>query len=200
VWHSSDGLNWELTAELPLAAAATVAHDGGTTVVGGVDEVIDYGVGRAVLASSADGSTWTMTDPLADPQSGILDIASRDGAFLAVGSEWALGGDEPRSLLQSSPDGSAWTAITSRMFDGLEATAVGSSDELTIVAGTRNGAAKPSILWSQDLETFRKGAFAKKPARDGVRLTGVTIDHETGLAVVVGSNGYRPAIWVSKLK
>jgi hypothetical protein len=200
VWHTSDGETWELGAELPMALPMSVAQNGVTTVTGGVDEVIDYGHDRAVLATSADGSEWALSDPLAEPQSAISDLALRGDAFLAVGSEWLLGADKSNSVLHSSPDGQDWTALTTGKLNGLQATAIGSSGELTIVAGTRNGATKPSIVWSHDLESFKEGGFAKKAANGDLVLAGVTVDHHSGLAVVVGSHRYRPVIWVSQLQ
>ena len=48
---------------------------------------------------------------------------------------------------------------------GASASAIGSSDALTVVAGARR-VVEPSIIWSHDLETFKQGKFAKKSKKD----------------------------------
>lgn len=198
VWTSADGVDWVMTSELPLALPSSVAHLGEATVTGGVDEVIDYGTGGSVLASSTDGTTWSMTEPLAEPQSGISDITVRDGRFLATSSEWRLEAKRPDSEILTSSDGLTWESVSGDSLKGMSAAAIGSSDGLTVVAGSQGGT-KPSIAWSQELGSFEPGTFAKKTKKD-VSLNGVTVDEDAGLVLVVGAHAYRPAIWVSQLK
>lgn len=197
-WVTSDGFEWELAGEPPLSVPGSVANNEGTTVIGGV--IGGLGSDRAGLISSTDPAAWPPVQLVAKPQSAVSDIAIREGAFVATVSEWLLGADGFNSTLQASPDGQVWKAIESDRFDGLGASAIGSSDTLTVVAGMRGERLRPAILWSHDLERFRNGTFARKPAKSGSELVGATVDGEGGLVFVFGKDRQRPAIWVSRLR
>lgn len=198
-WTSTDGMTWELASEVPMAPFAA-ASSGKFVVAGGVDDAIDYGNGRAVLASSGDGAQWGITDPLSEPQSSISDIAVRGDTFLATGSWWPDGAGQPTAGLFTSTDGGVWGPVESDKLKGLSATAIGSSDDLSLIAGLRDRGSTPAVIWSNDLETFKRGKFAGDLSKANADVIGATVDGEGALAFVTGAEEYRPAIWVSDLK
>lgn len=122
VWHTTDGTEWELIADVPAfdnARPGTVARTARGWIIGGADFEPDGP--RAAFWSSTDGRAWeripdgpgmdiggylvTNTEPLAG---GIRDLAVRGDTVVAVGSSCDAQGTGCVPAVWTSVDGRSW--------------------------------------------------------------------------------------------
>jgi hypothetical protein len=202
VWRSTDGTDWEVVADLtviPFSVAATPAG----YVITGTDS--DIG-GRGATATSPDGVTWTVN--VAERRPGSLnDVEPFGDAVLVAGGETSGNADRQRGprqrgVLLTTTDPTTWEVVTSGRFRGAYFEAIGVTDGMVILAGTRReeGVAAPFALWSSDLQTFLRGRFPRPNESDGARVNSAAFSADGTTAVAVGvTNDDRPVAWFSRL-
>ena len=200
VWRSTDGTTWEVVADLTIIPFS-IAQTADGYVMTGTDS--DVG-GRGATATSPDGVTWTVN--VAERRPGSLNDSEPFGATsLVAGGETTGGADQQRGprrrgvLLTGS--GTTWEPVTSARFKGADFEAIGATDDMVILAGTRQekGVAVPYSLWSSDLEVFLRGRFPRPNENDGARVTSAAFSADGRTAVAVGATeDDRPVAWFSR--
>lgn len=188
VWHSRDGLTWDLPPSASVfkdarlhAAAATPA---GWAVVGEVFEApIRSGTPRAAIWTSADGMGWDRVpdgpmfdiggyfDTMEEPGSGgIEDVASDGTTVVAVGDACDEVGKACVQATWRSTDGTSWKRVSDGMAGAL--TSVAGNDLGFVAVGAEcQGAvsycdpfSSPIAKHSRDGKTW---ATAQTPPFDG---------------------------------
>jgi hypothetical protein len=184
---------------IPFSVAATSTG----YVITGTDS--DVG-GRGATATSPDGVTWTVN--VAERRPGSLNDAEAFGdSVLVAGGETSGNADRQRGprqrgVLLTATDPTAWESVTSGRFRGAYFEAIGVTDGMVILAGTRReeGVTAPFSLWSSDLETFLRGRFPRPNESDGARVNSAAFSADGTVAVAVGvTDDDRPVAWFSRL-
>ena len=201
VWTSSDGTGWQVAETLPMAPFA-VAANGGLVAAGGIDDAVTLGAGQAMIAAKGDRG-WGVTDSLGKPKSQMNGVAAHGDGFVMAGWQSRPNGGATKAALFVSLDGQTWDLVTNRKFRKVSAADVDASGDLVLVGGTSFDPAvgtTPTVLWTRDLETFKRAAFPKDLDLDGLDLSATAISDDGTLALAAGANGYEPAIWYSELE
>jgi hypothetical protein len=197
VWRSSDGgTSWEVASDTTMIPF-TVAQTADGFVAAGTDSDLQ---GRGATATSADGTTWTVT--VADRRPGSFsDAETFADTVLVAGSERVSRRRDDGVLLQG-PE-SSWQEVTSSRFEGSSFEGLGTSAGMVVLVGSRqeDGVTVPFTLWSSDLDSFLRGRFPNAHEEDGARVNDAAFSADGTLAVAVGAlDDGRPAVWFSELE
>lgn len=199
-WRTSDGITWQLLAEVatvPYAIAATAD----ALVAGGTDDAASLNGGQAIMSRSVDGVSWEPAVPVGGGSSQVLDVIATDGAgALAIGIQQPDGDGMVESVLFSSADGESWDVIERQRFEGMVGSGLAGSGDLVLMLGSRGAGETPAIMWSDDLEAFRAGRFAAGSAGNATDILGGAVAEDGTMVLAYGARDFRPAIWVSRIR
>jgi hypothetical protein len=202
VWSSADGTTWEVVADITVIPFS-IARTADGYVLTGTDS--DVG-GRGATATSPDGVTWTVN--VAERRPGSLNDAEPFGeTALVAGGETTGNADRQRGPRQRgvllTGDGTDWQQVTSGRFRGADFEAIGATEGLVVLAGSRReeGVTVPFSLWSSDLDRFLRGRFPRPNENDGARVSSAAFNGDGTIAVAVGvTEDDRPVAWFSRLE
>ncbi|MET0554302.1 MAG: Calx-beta domain-containing protein [Vicinamibacteria bacterium] len=143
---------------------------------------------QARIAFSTDCATWTFPPWTPPPSSFFEDIGQGAGRLVAVGSRFAVTGEEP-IVATSSDEGSSWTAVSSGLgaFPGA-LWSVAHGNGLWVAAGRRVDVGPPPLTTSPDGVTWTGAAGTG--LESGTTVSGLA--YGAGLFVAAGSG-----IWTS---
>ncbi len=200
-WVSHDrGASWQQTEAPPFGAAVAGGPAGLVAVPGWTGCCTETGP-QALIARSADGTTWqTIAADPAFADAALNSIAANPGGYVAVGGTWDPAGAAPAGTSAAawwSNDGEHWQRAT---IDGVESTW---SDMTRVVAGpdgfvaigVYSGPTGPyaTVIWtSTDGRTWRTQRLA-----DTGFLNGLLLGSDGDSLVAMGSSSGRITAWTS---
>ena len=96
-------------------------------------------------------------------------------------------GPRQRGVLLTG-SGTTWEVVTSGRFRGAYFDAIGATDGMVILAGSRreDGVTVPFSLWSPDLDTFLRGRFPRPNEEHGATVNSAAFSADGTTAVAVG--------------
>jgi hypothetical protein len=158
-WASTDGLSWTPAYTLPVDPVLSPSGSA-TVVAAGPHGLVVATVGLdSRLASSSDGSTWTLLPANALPAGfAVDDLEGSASGYVAIGS-WTKAGGPTRAAALWSADGRHWPKTPTILPSGASASgAPAFSNALTLKVGDQGmiavgiGGSPFSALWWQSTD------------------------------------------------
>jgi len=199
VWTTSDGLSWELGEELALTPYAAGVL-GSSIAAGGTDSGTPD-EGRAVIATSGTEG-WDVSESLGKPSSRVVDMDSGEEGLVAAAWQQHPG-QVVESAIIVSVDGQSWDPLTHKRLKGMTASAIELSADGVLLTGTKSNRKTgtiPLAFWTRDLQDFETIRFPKDVQPEGLAIEGSGMAADGSMALAVGTDGDRPAIWYSLIE